>query len=92
MNSAMTQADISHIAAEGSKIYGRIRSQYEPAQNGQFLAIEVESGKVYLAATSPEAVALGKKEYADKMFYVVKVGYDAVATLAATFLQAPRIS
>ena len=34
------KTDIQKIAEEGAKIYEAIRPQYEPIQNGKFLAID----------------------------------------------------
>jgi len=79
-------ADMQKIGDEGQKIYEEIKLKYEPAQNGKFLAIEVESKDVYLADSTVEAVAAAKKEHPDKVFYVVKTGFDYVETMANYFL------
>mgnify|MGYP001562234671 CR=1 FL=1 len=79
------QADIQKIAEEGGKIYEEIKSQYEPEQNGKFLAIEVESKKVYLGNTSAEAVVLARQNHPNKVFYVVKIGFGAAEMLAQSF-------
>jgi len=76
------KADLQKIVDEGEKIYEEIKSQYEPKENGKFLAIEVESKKVYFGDTSADAVLLAKKDYPDKVFYVVKIGYGYTETLA----------
>lgn len=76
------KADLQKIVDEGEKIYEQIKSQYEPQQNGKFLAIEIESNKVYFGDTSEDAVMLAKKEYPDKVFYVVKIGYGYTETMA----------
>jgi len=76
-------ADIERIAKEGQKIYDKVKGEYEPTHNGKFLAIEIESGEVYLGNTSAEAVELAREQHPDKVFYVVKIGYAAAETLAA---------
>lgn len=76
------QVDIERIAQEGRTIYARIKGQYDPAQRGKFLAIDIDTGEVFLGGTSAEAVEEAKKKYLDKVFYVVKIGYSAVETLA----------
>lgn len=73
--------NIQKIAEEGSKIYKRIKSKYSK-KKGKFLAIDIESRKVYLGATSAEALVLAKKNHPDKIFYVVKIGFDAAETIA----------
>jgi hypothetical protein len=79
-------ADMQKIGDEGQKIYEEIKSKYEPAQNGKFLAIEVDSKDVYLADSTVEAVEVAKKEHPNKVFYVVKIGFDYVETMANYFL------
>lgn len=76
------KADLQKIVQEGEKIYEEIKFQYEPQQNGKFLAIEVESRKAYLADSSADAVVLAKNDFPDKVFYVVKIGYGVTETLA----------
>ncbi len=82
--------DIHKIATEGSKIYEVIKSQYEPAQNGKFLAIDIDTKKVYFADTSIGAMDRAKKDFPHKVFYLVKIGYDAAETIAKMFYQIPR--
>ena len=80
------QADIQSIAEEGSKIYQEVKSQYDPKEKGKFLAIDIDSKKVYLGVTSAEAVEEAKKNHPDKIFYVIKIGYDAAETMAQSFM------
>ncbi|OGI99460.1 hypothetical protein A3H53_02880 [Candidatus Nomurabacteria bacterium RIFCSPLOWO2_02_FULL_40_10] len=80
------QADIHHIAEEGSKIYLEIKDKYDPKEKGKFLAIDIDSKKVYLGVTSAEAVEEAKKNHPDKIFYVIKVGFDAAETMAQSFM------
>ena len=77
------KADIQKIAEAGAKIYETIKSQYEPAQNGKFLAINIESKDVFIANTSSEAVEKARKVHPNKVFYVVKIGFSAAETLAS---------
>lgn len=77
------KADIQKIAAEGAKIYATIRLRYGPAHNGKFLAIDIESQKVYTGQTSSEAVELARKAHPNKVFYVVKIGFSVAETLAS---------
>ena len=76
------KADIEKIAREGEKIYEEVKPQYEPQENGKFLAIEPESKKVYFGNESVDAVMLAKKDYPHKVFYLVKIGYGYIETLA----------
>ncbi len=76
------KANIQKIAEEGAKIYELVKIRFEPASNGKFLAIDIESKDTFIAATSSEAVELARKAHPDKVFYVVKIGFSAAETLA----------
>lgn len=84
----MKKIDIEKIAHEGTKIYEGVKSQYDPEYRGQYLAIEIESKKVYLGKTSIEALELAKKDFPAKIFYAVKIGYDFAETIAQSFVGA----
>ncbi len=62
------------------------QSDYDPKQRGKFLAIEIDSKSVYLAETSAEALELARKKHPNKIFYVVKIGFDVAETMAHSFL------
>lgn len=79
----LKKTNIQEVAEKGAKIYDRIKSQYEPQKNGEFLAIDIESRDVYLAKTSSEAVELARQVHLNKVFYVVKIGSSAAETLAS---------
>jgi hypothetical protein len=82
----MKQADIQRIAAEGTKIYKDIKAQYDPKEKGKFLAIDIDTKKAYLADTSADAVVAARKDNPEKIFYVVKIGFDAAETMAKSFI------
>ena len=77
------KADIQKIANKGAEIYGSVRLQYEPDQNGKFLAIDINSKEAFLGNTSSEAVESARKAHPNKIFYVVKIGFSAAETLAS---------
>ena len=76
------KANLQEIVEAGEKIYEEIKSQYEPKENGKFLAIEVESKNVYFGNESADAVMQAKKDFPDKVFYLVKIGHGYVERLA----------
>ena len=76
------KTDIEKISRKGAKIYEREISKYEPKQNGKFLAIDIESGETFLARTSSEAVEKAREKHPNRIFYVVRIGYSVVETLA----------
>lgn len=79
------KANIEKIAEEGNKIYQEIKTQYEPKENGKFLAIEVDTKKIYLGTTSVEAIERAREQYPNKVFYVVKIGFNFAEMLAKSF-------
>ncbi len=74
--------NIEKIAKKGKEIYEEIKNEYEPRKNGKYLAIETDAEKVFIGETTREAVNLGKERYPDSIFYVLKIGYDAVEEIA----------
>ncbi len=81
----MQKTDLAKIAQEGSVIYERVRGDYETEHLGEFLSIEIESGKVYLGKSSSDAMVSARKAHPGKVFYVVKIGFEAAETMAHLF-------
>lgn len=81
------KADIQQIAEKGKTIYEQVKIKYDPKEKGKFLAIEVDNQKVYLGNTSADAVALAKQNHPNKVFYVVKIGFDVAETMAKSFIE-----
>ena len=50
----------SEIARKGEEIYQKISKQVEKERSGDFVAIEVESGKYFLGQTQMEAIEKAK--------------------------------
>jgi hypothetical protein len=86
-NILLKKADLQKIAREGSKIYEQIKKDYDPQKRGQFLAIEIESEKVYLGKTSADALNLARKNHPQKVFFVIKIGFEAAETVAKLYLK-----
>jgi hypothetical protein len=78
-------ADLQKVATQGAIIYQEIKMQHEPAENGKFLAIDIDSKDVYIADSSAEAVVKARIQHPNKVFYVVKIGFDAAETMAHMF-------
>lgn len=81
------QVDIQRIAEEGAKIYEQVKAKYDPQEKGKFLAIDIESKDVYLGTTSAEALELAREQHPNKVFYVVKIGFDVAETMAQSFTE-----
>jgi hypothetical protein len=79
------KADIQRIASEGARIYAAIKSDYDPKENGKFLAIDIDTEKTYLANSSAEAIELARADHPDTVFYLVKIGFDTAESVARSF-------
>ena len=81
------QVDIERIAEKGAKIYEKIKSDYDPKEIEKFLAIDIDSEKVYLGDTSADALNFARQSHPNKVFYVVKIGFDVAETMAKSFIE-----
>ena len=85
-NKELMKANIQKISESGSRIYEKIKKDYDPKEKGKFLAIEIESEDVFIGSSSMEVLERAKEKYPDKIFYVVKIGYDSIETIAKKIL------
>jgi hypothetical protein len=66
------------LAESGQRLYDeRLRMQLEPEHEGEFVAIEPETERYFLGPTGLAALRAGRRELPDKLFYLLRVGYDA---------------
>ena len=70
------------IAQKGTQVYQKISKQIEKNHSGDFVAIEVESGKYFLGQTQVEAIEKAKKSFPTKIFYLMKVGFPTAVTFS----------
>lgn len=70
------------IARLGRAIYDReIRQQIEAGHLGQFVVIDVESGKFEIASDHLTAVKKARAKYPEASLFTVRVGYPAAARI-----------
>jgi len=81
------KVDIQKIAEEGAKIYEQTKVNYDPKERGKFLAIDIDSKKTYLGNTSAEALESARQNHPNKVFYVVKIGFDVAETMSRSFAE-----
>ena len=72
----------AEIAQKGTQIYQKISKQIKKGHSGDFVAIEVESGKYFLGQTQVEAIEKAKKHFPTKIFYLMKVGFPSAVTFS----------
>ena len=61
------------IAQKGTKVYQNISKKIEKDHLGDFVAIEVESGKYFLGQTQIEAIEKAKKYFPAYHIFEVKI-------------------
>ena len=83
----LKKVDIEKVVKKGKGIYEKIKGQYEPKENGKYLAIEVESGETFMAKDGAEAIITAKKKYSDKYFYLVKIGFTSAEAVAKLYFK-----
>ena len=74
--------DKEAFTATAKSIYNRkYRKQLEAKERGKVVAIEVESGEIFVGRTALEAGIKARENLPDKIFYFIRVGYPAVHSL-----------
>lgn len=67
------------IAEKGEKIYQeKLKDILEKEHKGEFVAIEVESERYFLGKTPEEALGVAKKDFSDRIFHLIRIGYTGV--------------
>jgi hypothetical protein len=70
------------LAESGQRLYDeRLRGLLEPEHEGEFVAIEPETKRYFLGPTGLAALRAGRREFPDKLFYLLRVGRDAAYRL-----------
>ena len=68
-------SDPKVIAELGEKIYAdRYRTEYEANYRGQFVVIDVETGKAYRGQSPEEAYAVARQDVSHGTFHLIKIG------------------
>jgi hypothetical protein len=76
------------LVALGKKFYEEnLKSILEPAHNGEFIAIEPDSGKYFLDKDSNQVMLKARLEMPDKKFYFARVGYEYVYKIGGSWLK-----
>lgn len=83
----LKKVNIEKIANEGQKIYERIKGQYEPKYNGKYLAIEIDSGEVFMGKDGSAAMYKAQTKYPKKYFFLVKIGFTVAETIAKSYFK-----
>ncbi len=78
---SLAQSEIIHAAEQ---IYAtRLRSQLEPAHDGEFVAIEPISGDFFLGKTLSESIQAARRIHPTRLPYVMRVGAESTIHLGS---------
>jgi len=87
---AGTAVDPQDLARRGQAYYDEhLRDALEPEHNGEFLALDVETGDYELAATQLEALDRAEAKHPDSVFYILRVGHRTAARIGAQLRGGP---
>lgn len=62
------------VIKKGNEIYETKKAEFEPANNGKYVTIEVNSGDHFIGDTREEAVAAARVRYPRIILYVRRIG------------------
>ncbi len=66
------------LVESGQRFYNEhLRVLLEPKHDGEFVAIEPETGRYFLGATGLAALRAGRSVAPDKLFYLLRVGHES---------------
>lgn len=78
------EMDRGAFAEKALAIYKKHKERLEATERGKVIAIEVESGEVFLGRTALEAAIKARRKFPDRLFYFTRVHYPAVHSLKGT--------
>lgn len=79
--------EAERIVKKGKHIYTRVKKKYEPKYRGQYVAIEIESGEVFLGKTGVSAREKAHKKYPKKMVFLQKIGFDTAESVLRSYTE-----
>lgn len=71
------------LAEKGRDFYNRnLKQSFEPERNGEFIALDPETGTYFLGKTGREALAQAETAHPDRQFYLQRIGYTFAHSFA----------
>lgn len=71
------------LAEKGRDFYNRnLKHLFEPERNGEFVALDPETGTCFLGKTGREALGKAEAAHPDRQFYLQRVGYTFAHSFA----------
>lgn len=78
------EMDRRAFAEKALAIYKKHKERLEATERGKVIAIEVESGEIFIGRTALEAAMKARRKFPDRLFYFARVSYPAVHSLKGT--------
>lgn len=70
------------LVKRGQQIYDeQLKGQFEPNENGRYIAIEPKSGRYFLGDTGTEALVAAYNTMPDARFYLTRIGHTTAHTI-----------
>ena len=73
--------NLEDFSKKAEAYYNEIKAELESKCRGKYAALDFESKKYWIGETASEALAVAKKEFSARLFYVVHVGFPATYTI-----------
>ena len=74
MADIQSQPNVKDLAEKAREIYKGLKKDLEPANNGKYIVIEVNSEKTFIGDTKDEAMAKARKEFSNIVLFVRRIG------------------
>jgi hypothetical protein len=85
--------NIDELSKQGSSIYdARLKAELEPAQNGRFVAIHVDTGDYVVARWSGDAMRAMHNLHPNSRLFVRKIGDEPEYSLASRILMSEMMA
>lgn len=79
---------LSDLTRRGIEFYEKhLKAELEPEHNGEFVAIEPDSGRYFLDKDEVQVILKARAEMPDKLFYFGRVGYDYAHKIGGSWLK-----
>jgi hypothetical protein len=77
----------SKSAELGQKFYDeKLKQILEPEHDGEFVAIEPESGEYFLNREAGEAISEGNQFFPHKKLFLIRIGFDAAFKIGGFYV------
>jgi hypothetical protein len=73
---------MSELAEKSKNFYEReLKQKLESSEKGKFIAIEPETESYFVDTNGTKALLRARQAFPDKMFFLMRIGYEAAHTL-----------